>query len=133
MKDKSEIKIEGKPVFYAILYNSMRQAALDCGYALALHGSMHSDMDLMAMAWTEDAKSEEELIKVIDNCIGETIWKQCNFKWERIEKPHGRVSYIISIIGGWFIDLSIMPPKNIINNIPDRVTFPPSDLKNINL
>ena len=110
MKTKDQVKVEGKPVFYAVLYNSMRQAALDCGYALALHGSMQSDMDLMAMPWVEDAKSEEDLVKALDDCIGHTVWKDMRWK-HREEKPHGRVSYTIAILGNWHIDLSIMPRR----------------------
>ena len=45
-KTKEQVRIDGKPVFYAMLYDSMRKAALDYCYALALHGSMQSDMVL---------------------------------------------------------------------------------------
>lgn len=111
MKDKSEVRIEGKPVFYALLYESMRKAALDCGYALALHGSMQSDMDLMAMPWVEDAKHPDELAQAIDDCIGETVWKGWWKDKDRTIKPHGRIVYTISIFSDWHIDLSVMPRK----------------------
>lgn len=108
MKDKSQVKTEGKPVFYAVLYPSMRKAALECGYALALHGSMQADMDLIAMPWVEEAKSPRELVKALDECVGATVWK--DYKWKRKTiKPHGRVCYTISIMGEYYIDLSIMP------------------------
>lgn len=114
MKTKEEVKVEGKPVFYAVLYSSMRKAALDCGYALALHGTMQSDMDLMAMPWVEDAKPVEELVKALDDCVGHTVWKDLKWK-DRTEKPHGRVAYTISIMGDWFIDLSVIPPQTKVN------------------
>jgi hypothetical protein len=113
MKTKEEVRIEGKPVFYAVLFNPMKKAALELGYALTIHGSMHSDMDLIAVAWTEEAKPEIELVNAINDCIGNTIWKEHNFTTRTI-KPHGRINYTLSILGDWFIDLSIIPPKNEI-------------------
>ena len=109
-KDKSDVRIDGKPVFYAVLYNSMKEAALKCGYALAMHGSMHSDMDLIAVAWVEDAKSVRILVNAINKCLGKTVWKK--YKWRRsFKKPHGRLSHTLSICGDWQIDLSIIPPN----------------------
>ena len=110
MKNKEEVTMQGKPVFYAVLYNSMREAALKCGYALALHGSMHSDMDLIAVAWEENAKPVKVLVNAINDCLGNTVWKK--WKWRKsFKKPHGRLSHTISICGDWFIDLSVIPPN----------------------
>lgn len=113
MKDKSEIKIEpkdSKATFYCVLYPSFRKAAIECGYSLAIHGSMARDMDLIAVAWTEDAKPIEDLVKAINDAIGGTVWEQHNLT-SRKEMPHGRICYTLSIMGDWFIDLSIIPPK----------------------
>lgn len=110
MKTKEQVEIEGKPVFYAVLYNDMKRAALELGYTLAMHGSMHSDMDLVAVAWVEDAKPVNELVTAINDCIGHTIWKGHNLtNFE--ERAHGRLAYTLSIMGDWFIDLSIIPPR----------------------
>lgn len=109
-KSKDQIRIEGKPVFYAVLYDSMRRAALDCGYALALHGSMQSDMDLMAMPWVEDASPVDVLVSKLNDCIGETVWKESNLHL-RETRPHGRMIYTLSMMGSWHIDLSVIPPK----------------------
>ena len=110
MKDKTEVKVEGKAVFYAVLYNSMRQKALDLGYSLALHGSMVSDMDLVAIAWVEDASPVELLVETINNCLDHTIWKEYRFKLTKTEKPHRRLAYTLFICGDWYIDLSVIPP-----------------------
>lgn len=118
MKEKEEVKINGKPVFYAVLYNDMKQAALELGYTLAMHGSMHRDMDLIAVAWTEDAKPHEQLVSAINDCIGHTVWKEHNLKNCEI-KPHGRITYTLSICGDWFIDLSIIPPSIILPCLRD--------------
>jgi hypothetical protein len=107
MKDKSEVNTEGRAVFYAVLYNRFRATALECGYSLALHGSMAKDMDLLAVPWVEDAKTPDELVSAISDCIDGTVWKDHHL-FDRHEKPHGRISYTLSIMGDWQIDLSIM-------------------------
>ena len=112
MKNTEDIKVEGKPVFYSILLNPMKKAALDCGYTLAMHGSMHRDMDLVAIAWVEDAKPVDVLVAAINDCLGETVWREHNLQTGE-EKPHGRLCYTLSICGDWFIDLSVIPPKSI--------------------
>lgn len=60
MKSREHITCNGKAAFYASIYDDLRNAAMDCGWALGLHGSLSSDMDIMAMPWTENAKSVEE-------------------------------------------------------------------------
>lgn len=107
-KDKAEVKTNGRAVFYAVLWPDFRRAALDCGYALALHGSMSSDMDMIAVPWTEDAKSQDELVRAISDCIGATIWKD-RHTIAFTEKPHGRTVYTLSIMGDYYIDLSVTP------------------------
>ena len=109
MKTKDEVRTEGRAVFYAVLYPSMRRAALECGYALALHGSMETYLDMIAVAWTEDAKPVETLAAAINECIGRTVWKDSNIE-KSTPKPHGRIVYTLSILGDYYIDLSIMPP-----------------------
>ena len=110
MKTKDEVKSEGKPVFYAVLYNSMKQAALECGYALALHGSMHGDMDLIAVPWVEEAKVVDELVSAINDCLGHSVWSEHNLT-DKDEKPHDRVAYSLKIMADWYIDLSVIKPK----------------------
>lgn len=117
MKKKEEVIVEGKPVFYAVLYNSMKKAALNLGYTLALHGSMQMDMDLIAVAWVEEAEPVEKLVKAINDCIGTTVWKEHNLSNYKT-KPHGRISYTLSIMGAWQIDLSIIPP---LSNKPQQL------------
>lgn len=111
MKQKDEVRVDGKPVFYAVLYESFRKAALECGYALGLHGSMQRDMDLMAMAWVENPKPIEVLVEKINECIGETVWKEENLKLKEVR--FGRHIYTLSIMGDWHLDLSIIPKPEL--------------------
>ncbi len=106
-KDKSEVKTNGRAVFYTVLWPSFRKAALDRGWGLALHGSLANDMDMMAMPWTEDAVPVEELVKAISDCIGGTIWKDHHMV-PFYGKPFGRIVYTLSVCSDWYIDLSIM-------------------------
>ena len=54
-KDRESVTTNGRAAFYACMWDDFRQAAMDCGWALGLHGSLASDMDIMAMPWTENA------------------------------------------------------------------------------
>jgi hypothetical protein len=113
MKKVEEIKTNPKPAFYAVLLESFRKIALDKGYALAVHGTMASDMDLLAVAWVEDACTHEELANAIWEEMSHTIWEKKEL-FPPESKPNNRIAYTIPIIGDWYIDLSIIPP--IIND-----------------
>lgn len=106
-KDRESVVTNGRAVFYASMWDDFRQAALDCGWALALHGSLASDMDIMAMPWVEDAKPVEEMIKALEECL--TIPDDAlTFETTKFtEKPHGRVVYTIHIWADFYIDLSV--------------------------
>jgi len=108
-KTIDQINTEGRAVFYAVLWPSLRKAAIECGWGLALHGSMESDLDLMAMPWVENCKPVEELIKALSDCLGNTKWKDHHLIPHH-GKPHGRVVYSLSIMGDWYLDVSCMPP-----------------------
>lgn len=56
MKSREHVVANGKAAFYACIWDDLRNAAMDCGWALGLHGSLANDMDIMAMPWVEDAK-----------------------------------------------------------------------------
>ena len=96
---------------YAFVFPLLAEIAQAHGYALALHGSMQRDLDVVACPWTEDACSPEELF--------DAIREHENFKWIDIGpehplrhpslKPHGRIAYTIILRGPAFLDLSIMP------------------------
>ena len=99
---------------YAAIYPILAEAVRPLGYALAMHGSLNRDMDLVAIPWTEDA-AEPELVaeKITAKIDGFTGWDTNPGK----PKPHGRRSWLIwfngtkdvPLGGGACIDLSIMP------------------------
>jgi len=74
---------------------------------------MNRDMDLVAIPWTEEAASAEELAEAIRQAVdGFTGWDS----HPGFLKPHGRRCWLIwfkgvelAFGGGVCIDLSIMP------------------------
>lgn len=76
------------------------------GYALAVHGSLHRDLDLIAVAWREDADSPETLVEMLQQHEG------LIYSGPWVDKPHGRRAISLRT-RGWHkpIDLSIIPPR----------------------
>lgn len=89
--------------FYAALYPTLREVARRHGYALALHGSLIRDLDLVAIPWVQEASSADVLVAaIVDAAGGFTVGTP-------VVKPHGRVGLTIALGGaGGFVDLSII-------------------------
>lgn len=100
------------PFFYAALYPKLQEAAKSCGYALAIHGSMMRDFDLVAIPWSEKVSDVQTLVKSMSDAIG---WKPLKGDalgtYPQAGKPHGRLVYPIHLECGFYIDLSILPTK----------------------
>ena len=112
MKSREYVVTNGRAVFYASMWEDFRTAALDCGWALGLHGSLNSDMDIMAMAWTEDAKPVEDMIGALENCL--TTPDERIFKTTRsADKPNGRVVYTIHIFSSFYLDVNVVEHSDI--------------------
>lgn len=107
-KDRQSVTCNGRAAFYASMWNDFRQAAMDCGWALGLHGSLNSDMDIMAMPWVEGATSAEYMIQhIIDTCFDDSRMLKI-LKPTKEQKPNGRVSYAVPIFSDFFLDISII-------------------------
>lgn len=99
-----------RPIAYVCHLPRITAKAREFGYAIAVHGSLQKDMDLIAVPWSESATDEDTLLQAICECAGGFMLeheKGCN-------KPHGRRAWVIHLGAGLFIDLSIMPrlPSN---------------------
>ena len=92
------------PVYCAALYPDLCEICREHGYALAVHGSMARDFDLIAIPWADDVSGNAvvvaDMIKRLDvHLVGEME-----------NKAHGRVAYTISVgFGECACDLSFMP------------------------
>jgi hypothetical protein len=102
------------PVAYTHILHHLAVRARELGYALALHGSMTRDLDVVAIHWVDAAVSAKELADALmQNCGG--FLKPIEAEHEHFQngspgaKPHGRLVWSIQLGGGPYIDLSVMP------------------------
>lgn len=107
--------------FYAVIYPALRDIAKIHGYALAIHGTMTRDFDLVAIPWTEEAGEPLALIlafkeataTVTHHSSGDQFFPDC----QPYKKPHGRVSYVLHFTDqgslGPYLDISVMPKSSL--------------------
>lgn len=89
---------------YAAMYHELAEVARKHGYALAIHGSLQRDFDLIAIPWAESPSPFDSVLAELTTEFG---LKQVG---EIGIKPHGRKVYTLSC--GWgecFLDLGVMP------------------------
>lgn len=86
------------------------------GYAIAVHGSMATDLDLVACPWTDEASDAETLIDAIRKHMGCIFLEGCLSA--PVDKPHGRRAWSMHFdkksgfaVGGPYLDISVMPRK----------------------
>lgn len=85
------------------------------GYAMAIHGSMATDLDLLFAPWQDDAAEPEMLIESIRASIDGVV--QDRNEGQPETKPHGRMAWSIYLDEesannqgtGPYIDVSVMP------------------------
>jgi hypothetical protein len=98
---------------YAVTYGRLVKVARELGYALAIHGSMGRDLDLIAAPWTSEAVSAEELAEAIREHTGGFLKPSEEDDYHRFGKPgckpHGRLCFAYQLGGGPYVDLSVMP------------------------
>jgi hypothetical protein len=108
---------------YALLYPALVEAARGHGYALALHGSMTRDCDLIAVPWTDTASEALEMILALKVVCGgvfvHTDFDDLVKDGQPTTKPHGRVDYSIHLTNdgcqGPYLDISVMPRMLAMN------------------
>ena len=89
---------------YACIYPGLAEVTRAHGYALAAHGSMARDFDLVCIPWAEQVSPPDDVVKAITTAFA------IHQIGEPGKKNHGRVAYTISLgFGECFIDLSFMP------------------------
>lgn len=97
---------------YAQLLPKIRAAAKGLGYAIAIHGSMQRDLDLLAVPWVDEAAPAESLVAVIAEDVHGYVIGDVTARGaieSPTAQPHGRKSWNICWGGKPMIDLSIMP------------------------
>lgn len=91
---------------YTLIIPRLSKIANDHGYAMSIHGSMKTDLDLIITPWVDDARPTDELLNAFVKELGE---EYCYLSKPE-DKPHGRVAFIIQYGNGW-LDISV--PKYI--------------------
>lgn len=89
----------------------LQRIAREHGYALALHGSMVRDFDLVAVPWNEEPSTPGVLIEAIREKVGGFIRDESEFGHNPNSKPHGRMAWSIYLVK-WdlpYLDISVMP------------------------
>jgi hypothetical protein len=94
---------------YLAAYPFIQEVAADCGYALAPHGSLVTDFDIVAIPWTEDALHAEEFIAAYVKRFAEVYAEPIDSVVGPELKPHGRKAWCLAIGSGLYLDISVMP------------------------
>lgn len=94
---------------YLWLYPILAETANKHGYALAVHGSLTRDFDLIAVPWVKGADTPESLYAAIVAVSGNYIVPQ-NFHTSPTVKEHNRLCWSICLECGAYIDFSVMMP-----------------------
>lgn len=94
---------------YCALYPELAELFRTHGYALAIHGSLQRDFDLIAIPWTKKPSTPKEVIM--------DITKKFAIKppIDAVMTSHYRTIYTLPV--GWgecFIDLSFMPTQQFL-------------------
>jgi hypothetical protein len=122
-----------RPQLYAYYFLGLKEIAKEFGYNLVVHGSMNRDLDLIAIPWVDNPKSDFDLInalaKYMTGCVTEEQYKKEIYLFK--ELPGGRKSYVINLNRGgykkdkngdlvepfefekdpeYYIDISVTPP-----------------------
>lgn len=94
------------PTYAAAMYPELATICRRHGYALAVHGSLARDLDVIAIPWTEDSGEPQD---VLDDILTTFAMNQLG---GFTGKPHGRTAVTLSV--GWgncAIDLQFMPKR----------------------
>lgn len=108
---------------YAAVYPMLQQVAKRHGYALAIHGTMHRDFDLIAVPWIEDASDRTTLIKALKKATKAVTWSRAQDRLKvyrdcsPTQKPHGRMAYSLHFTEmaghGAYLDISVLPKTRV--------------------
>lgn len=108
-------------IAFARIIEPIREAAKALGYAVAVHGSLIRDIDLVAIPWVEPCADPCAVANAVQNVVKEHFliaymggrpdkppeWSQAGSPGL---KPHGRLCWTFNFGGSW-VDLSVMPPS----------------------
>jgi hypothetical protein len=90
---------------YCALYPQLAEIARRHGYALAVHGTLGRDMDLICVPWANEVSAPRAVLDEITSTFAIVLIGEAP-----TPHNHGREAWTISIgFGECFIDLSFTP------------------------
>src|SRR5688572_18648598 len=99
-----QLKPNYAPIYAAALYPDLAAIFQKHGYALAAHGSLARDFDLIAVPWIEKPSEVKDILNEVTKTFHIKIIGKPETKY------HDRLVYTLSIgFGRCAIDLSFMP------------------------
>lgn len=107
-----------KPAYalvYAGLVPVVQEIGRAHGYAIAVHGSMATDLDLIACPWTEEASDPDALIEAVCERLS-VVYHPAQVNNNPSPRAHGRLAYSLVFdiadqfyVSGPYLDISVMP------------------------
>jgi len=95
------------PALYVTYFGMLTKVANAHGYALAVHGTVDRDLDVVAIPWVETPSSHDDLLVALDETIGYEFTNEPYSS--KAEKPGGRMAYTLPLGSGGYLDISITP------------------------
>lgn len=98
--------------FFLSIFPDMQKVARESGYALAYHGSLTRDFDLIAVPWRPRAVAPVTLAQRLHSAATQLVQPRPKLIKKR---PHGRVCYVLYVGTYAYLDLSVtpqLPPKS---------------------
>jgi hypothetical protein len=112
--------------FYESIIPKLQEEARDCGWALAVHGSMRRDLDLIAVPWDSRYCTPNSLAQRLQEIASPAGWsyaiKQITKLWQK--KPRGRRA-IALVIAGVSCGVEIAQKKKLGQPYLDISVFEP--------
>jgi hypothetical protein len=105
MNEEWKMRDKRFPVAYAVLYPKICEVGLKHGYAIALHGSLTHDMDVIAVPWIDKVSTPRQLVDELKQRFELTEAGDVG------QKPHGRQAFTLIMDHHCYIDLGVMPAK----------------------
>ena len=83
-----------------LLLPALREVARSCGYAIAVHGSLERDIDLVAIPWADLAISPDSITNELFGVVN-AVFRTATLH-PPSNKPHGRRAWLIQFCGAHF-------------------------------
>lgn len=102
------------PIYAACLYPELAEMCRTKGWALAVHGSLARDFDLVCVPWHPNPVEPKRVVEAITHY----------YAFKEVGEPevrlHGRLVYTIALkFGECFLDLSFMPTTPNASSTPE--------------